>query len=75
VTGNYDSIAGMEKSEPINQFVNGHTVGSLCAGRGSCDATVCGVSVETDDGAGLAVRAAAVRLGPYLEEQKPQFWG
>ena len=41
VTGNYDSIAGMEKSEPINQFVNGHTVGSLCAGRGSCDGVRC----------------------------------
>jgi hypothetical protein len=30
--------------------------------------------VETDDRTGLAVRAAAVRLGPHLAESVPPWW-
>ncbi|MFL5202773.1 MAG: metallophosphoesterase, partial [Microvirga sp.] len=36
--------------------------------------TLCGIAVETDDRTGLALRAAAVRLGPVLEETWPAFW-
>ena len=72
MTGDYDSIVGMEKSEPINRFVTGISSDRFVPAAGA--ATMCGVAVETDDETGLAVRAAAVRLGPHLEEQKPQFW-
>ena len=72
MTGDYDSIVGMERSEPINRFVSGMSSGRFVpAAR---PATMCGVAVETDDETGLAVRVAAVRVGPHLEEQNPQFW-
>jgi metallophosphoesterase (TIGR00282 family) len=72
MTGDYDSVVGMQKIEPINRFVTGISSGRFVPAEGA--ATMCGVAVETDDGTGLAVRAAAVRVGPSLEEQKPQFW-
>jgi 2',3'-cyclic-nucleotide 2'-phosphodiesterase len=72
MTGDYDSVVGMERSEPINRFVSGISSGRFVpAGR---PATMCGIAVETDHETGLAVRVAAVRVGPHLEEQKPQFW-
>jgi hypothetical protein len=72
MTGNYNSIVGMERGEPINRFVTGMSSGRFIPAAGL--STMCGAAVETDDETGLAVRAAAVRVGPYLEEQKPQFW-
>jgi hypothetical protein len=30
--------------------------------------------LETDDRTGLAVRVAAIRIGPTLEESRPTFW-
>jgi 2',3'-cyclic-nucleotide 2'-phosphodiesterase len=72
MTGDYNSIVGMERSEPINRFVTGISSGRFVPATGA--ATMCGVAVETDEKTGLAVRISALRVGPYLEEQKPQFW-
>ena len=38
------------------------------------EGTLCGVAVETDDRTGLAVKVAAVRIGPHLQESRPDFW-
>jgi 2',3'-cyclic-nucleotide 2'-phosphodiesterase len=70
--GDYDSILGMAKDEPIRRFLQ-KTPGSRlepATGEGSLS----GLAVETDDRIGLAVRVAAVRLGPNLDETWPRFW-
>ena len=70
--GDYDSILGMHKDEPIRRFLQ-KTPGSrldVATGPGA----IAGLAVETDDRTGLAARVAAVRLGPGLEESWPRFW-
>ena len=72
MTGDYDSVIGMEKDEPIARFVTGLTSGRYePAGGVAC---LSGVAVETDDASGLARRVAVVRLGGRLEEARPKFW-
>jgi metallophosphoesterase (TIGR00282 family) len=66
--GDYDSVIGMEKLEPISRFVTGMAKGRFVPAEGQ--ATLCGVYVETD-AAGRALRALPVRLGGRLEQAGP----
>src|SRR5918997_1589320 len=70
--GDYDSVLGMQKEEAIRRFLQKTPGTRLEPGLG--EGTLCGIAVETDDRTGLAVRVAAVRLGPHLEETWPRFW-
>ena len=72
MTGDYDSIIGMTKQEPLGRFIRRISSAKFepAAGAGS----LCALAVETDDATGLALRLAPVRLGGRLEEAKPQFW-
>jgi 2',3'-cyclic-nucleotide 2'-phosphodiesterase len=70
--GDYDSILGMSKDEPLRRFLQ-KTPGSRMESA-SGEGTLCGIAVETDDRTGLALRVAPVRLGPHLEETWPHFW-
>jgi metallophosphoesterase (TIGR00282 family) len=72
MTGDYDSVVGMDRGEPINRFATGISSGRFVAATGT--ATMCGVAVETDDKTGLAVRIAALRTGPHLKGHQPEFW-
>ena len=72
MTGDYDSIIGMVKEEPLRRFITGIPSGRFEPALGV--ATLSGVAVETDDATGLARRIAAVRLGGRLEEARPTFW-
>ena len=72
MTGDYDSVIGMNKDEPLNRFVRRIGASRLEPALGP--ATLCGVAVETDDATGLARRIGAVRLGGRLEEARPAFW-
>jgi 2',3'-cyclic-nucleotide 2'-phosphodiesterase len=72
MTGDYDSVVGMDRREPVNRFATGVSSGRFAAATGA--ATICGVAVDTDDATGLAVRIAPLRIGPHLEEQRPGFW-
>jgi metallophosphoesterase (TIGR00282 family) len=72
MTGDYDSVIGMNKAEPINRFLR--KIPSAKFEPASGPATLCGVAVETDDATGLASRVAPVRLGGRLEEARPAFW-
>lgn len=72
MTGDYDSVIGMVKDEPLNRFTRKIASARFEPANGA--ATLCGVAVETDDKTGLAVRVGAVRLGPRLEESRPAFW-
>ena len=73
MTGDYNSIIGMQKDEPLNRFLRKIPAGRFEPALGA--ATLCGVAVETDDATGLARRIGAVRLGGRLEQAKPAFWG
>lgn len=72
MTGDYDSVIGMGKDEPLSRFLRRIPSAKFEAATGP--ATLCGLAVETDDASGLATRVAAVRLGARLEEAVPQFW-
>jgi metallophosphoesterase (TIGR00282 family) len=64
--GDYDSVIGMDKLEPITRFVTGMAKGRFEPAAG--EATLCGVYVETDDATGRARRALPVRIGGLLAE-------
>jgi len=72
MTGDYDSIIGMAKDEPLGRFVRRIPSGKFEPAMGP--ATLCAIAVETDDSTGLAARVAAVRCGGRLEEARPRFW-
>jgi metallophosphoesterase (TIGR00282 family) len=71
MTGDFDSIIGMNKEEPLTRFIRKIPRARFEAANGP--ATLCGVAVETD-GTGRAERIAPVRLGGLLEEARPAFW-
>src|SRR5262249_25540959 len=73
MTGDYDSIIGMGKEEPLGRFLRKIPQGKFEAANGP--GTLCALAVETDDATGLATRVGAVRLGGRLEEARPSFWG
>ncbi len=70
--GDYDSILGMQKEEPIRRFLQKTPGARLEAAAG--DGTLSGVAVETDDRTGLAIRVKALRIGPHLTPSLPEFW-
>ncbi len=72
MTGDYDSVIGMVKDEPLSRFLRRIPATKFEAATGP--ATLCGLAIETDDVSGLATRVAAVRLGARLEEAVPRFW-
>jgi 2',3'-cyclic-nucleotide 2'-phosphodiesterase len=72
MTGDYDSIIGMQKEEPLRRFISGIPSGRFEPAMGA--ATLSGVAVETDDASGLALRITPVRAGGRLEPATPRFW-
>jgi len=67
--GDYDSVIGMAKDEPMRRFVRKMSGGRPEPAAGP--ATVCGLFVETDDRTGLALRAEPVRVGGRLSQTLP----
>ena len=72
MTGDYDSVIGMEKEEPVARFVTGLTTGRYEPASGV--ACLSGVAVETDDATGFAKKISPVRVGGGLEQATPPFW-
>ena len=68
--GDYNSVIGMEKDEPLNRFVTKIPSGRFQPAMGP--ATLCGVFVETDAGSGLAQRVEPVRVGGRLRMTLPE---
>jgi metallophosphoesterase (TIGR00282 family) len=71
MTGDYDSIIGMDKHEPLRRFTTKLPGSRFEPALGP--ATLCGVALETD-AAGLARRIAPIRLGGRLSQVGPDFW-
>jgi metallophosphoesterase (TIGR00282 family) len=72
MTGDFDSVIGMAKDEPLQRFTR--KISSARFEPATGPATLCAVAVETDPATGLAVRVGAVRLGGTLEQARPVFW-
>jgi len=70
--GDYDSILGMQKDEPLRRFLQKTPGARLESAQG--EGTLSGLAVETDDRTGLAKGVWPVRLGPHLEETWPRSW-
>ena len=65
----YDSVIGMEKSEPVQRFVRKMSTQRYTPATGP--ATLCAVFVQTG-ATGLASRIEPVRLGGRLKPALPQ---
>lgn len=70
--GDYDSILGMDREEPLQRFLSKVRGERLAAATGP--GVLSGVAVETDEDTGLATAIAPLRLGLGLEETVPDFW-
>lgn len=67
--GDYNSVIGMDKAEPLQRFTRKMSTGRFTPALG--EGTLCGVFVETDDKTGLAKRIEPLRLGARLHEHMP----
>ena len=67
--GDYDSVIGMEKEEPLNRFTTKIPGGRFVPAQGP--STICGVFVESDERTGLASRVEPFRVGGRLKEIWP----
>jgi len=71
MTGDYDSVIGMEKDEPLRRFTRRIASGRFEPALGP--ATLCGVAVEIGP-EGFAKAIAPVRIGGLLNAAEPDFW-
>ena len=62
--GDYNSVIGMDKEEPMRRFLTGMNGGRFQPANG--EATLSGLLVETDDATGRAISAQPVRDGGCL---------
>lgn len=67
--GDYNSVIGMEKAEPMRRFVTGMAKSRFTPAEGA--ATLSGLYVETDDKSGKALRVEMVRQGGLLAQAAP----
>ena len=67
--GDYNSVIGMDKAEPMRRFLTGMPKSRFTPAEGP--ATLSGVFVETDDRTGAAKSIRMVRHGRLLEEAAP----
>lgn len=67
--GDYDSVIGMEKTEPIRRFVTGMSSERFKPSMNA--ATICGIFIETDDETGLATQIMPFRHGGILSQTCP----
>ena len=70
--GDFDSVLGMAKEEPLNRFLT--KIPSTRFQPSLGEATLCGVAVDVDDATGLARAVAPLRLGGRLSRTEPGFW-
>ncbi len=67
--GDYNSVIGMEKLEPLRRFITGMPKARFEPAAGP--ATLSGVYVETDDRTGKALNVRMIRSGGRLQEARP----
>ena len=67
--GDYNSVIGMEKEEPLRRFITGMPKDRFAPAMG--EATLSGVYIETDDRTGQTKRIEMVRHGGILQGAGP----
>ena len=67
--GDYDSVIGMEKSEPVRRFTRKMPGARFSPASG--EATACGIYLEIDDTTGLTTHLAPLRQGGRLTPAWP----
>ncbi|MDQ7069780.1 MAG: TIGR00282 family metallophosphoesterase [Rhodobacterales bacterium] len=67
--GDYNSVIGMDKAEPMRRFITGMPKARFTPALG--EATLSGVFVETDDRTGKATNIRMIRQGGRLEQAAP----
>ncbi len=67
--GDYDSVIGMDKAEPLRRFITG--MGRERFSPAAGEATLSGLYVEIDDRTGKATRTVMIRDGGRLEASAP----
>jgi hypothetical protein len=72
MTGDYDSVIGMNKEEPLRRFLR--KIPSSRFEPASGPATLCALAVELDDRTGLPTYLAPVRMGGRLSQCAPERW-
>jgi 2',3'-cyclic-nucleotide 2'-phosphodiesterase len=71
MTGDYDSVIGMEKDEPLRRFTLRIPSGRFEPALGP--ATLCAIAAEIGPD-GLTRAIAPVRIGGLLSAAEPDFW-
>lgn len=64
--GDYNSVIGMEKEEPLRRFTRKISSSRFSPALGP--GTLCGILIETDDKTGLARKVEPVRVGGVLSQ-------
>ena len=72
MTGDYDSVIGMDKDEPLGRFLRSIPPAKFEPANGP--ATLCGARGRDRRRDRPCRRVAPVRLGGMLEEARPAFW-
>lgn len=67
--GDYDSVIGMDKEEPLRRFTTQMRTTRFSPATGL--GTVCGTFLETDDNTGLAKNVEAIRIDGVLSRSVP----
>ena len=62
--GDYNSVIGMDKAEPLRRFITGMSAGRFEPALGA--PTIAGTLIETDDKTGLTKSCTPIRLGGVL---------
>jgi hypothetical protein len=70
--GDYESVIGMQKDEPLQRFTRKIASGRFEPAMGP--ATLSGLAAELDPKTGLCRRIAPVRIGGVLDPIRPPFW-
>lgn len=70
--GDYDSVIGMDKEEPLRRFLRKTPGERFVPANGV--ATIAGLAVDIDQDTGLATAVAPFRLGGTLNEVLPAIW-
>jgi metallophosphoesterase (TIGR00282 family) len=69
--GDYDSVLGMDKEEPVQRFLS--QIHGARFGAALGEATICGVAVQVDDKTGLSKTIEPLSLFGALQHKWPSF--
>ena len=70
--GDFNSVLGMDKEEPLTRFLTKIPGGRFAPALG--EATLCGVAIDINDATGLVRAIAPLRIGGRLSRAEPTFW-